>query len=85
LALFKLVAIDKQNHVEYKETFLFDIVLWLYRALIAKEDNAENLLVYSLGEGNAVPLHFYICIKKHRTRKVPEFRVRKLLWKGGGE
>ena len=71
MALFKLVAIDKQNHVDYKETFLFDIVLWLYRALIAKEDNAENLLFYSLGEGNAVPLHFIYMYQEAQDKKSP--------------
>jgi hypothetical protein len=71
LALFKLVAIDKQNHVEYKETFLFDIVLWLYRALIAKEDNAENLLFYSLGERKAVPLHFIYMYQEAQDKKSP--------------
>ena len=56
--LVKFEAVDKQNHVEYKQIILSGNIQWHYRALIAKEDEAGNLLFYPLGERNVPPIHF---------------------------
>jgi hypothetical protein len=62
--LIKLEAVDKQNHVEYKQILLSGNVQWRYRALIAKGDEAGHLLFYPLGERNVPPVHFEYMYQK---------------------
>lgn len=68
--LVKFEAVDKQNHLEYKQILMSGNVQWHYRALIAKRDEAGNMLFYPLGERNVPPVQFenmYHEIKHQKT------------------